>query len=886
MNRWTACVALAGALVSCRSDVTPPVSLSIGEVSRLAAQGVSREVELRGVVTYFDRTLGIVYVQDDSGAQAFEVGNPGAPLVRGQTVVLSGEIESQAPFHLRHVRVTVLGRTEVQPKVRAVDFATLIERKAEAEWVYVYATVRAVERHGDSAVLDLDDGPVHGRALIDVFGDPNYPDLTGARVRLGGTSLIRAHMQRLAKAVDLIVPSLQDVRIEQDGPVAPPSPSDPTLPLLTTAAAVRALSSTEAGRGYPIHLNAVVTFNDPEQALLFVQDQTAGIYVEAWRHIHPLHAGDRVEIEGRSAAGSFAPIVEQPRVRFVTHERTPPARHVRPGQWLTGSEDGQWLEVEGIVRGIRFDRFGSLLRIADGAVRLTVEVPKPADPRQPDPMAAAPLLNARIRARGVCRSVLTADAQLAHVVLHSPDLQAIDVISPAPSVPFVHPLNTLLRFQPGVVEDWEHQVRAQGTVTYSRPGELYIQDDSGSVFVHSPQLPRLQIGDLVEAIGFAAAADYKPMLEDAQVRFVSHGRTPQPAAVSPEQIFSGQYDATLVTLDARLVDSVGGRDEQQLLMQAGPYLFTAVLPGPHVDVRPGSELRVSGVSALSTGDRAPQSFRLWLRTPADVVVLHRAPFWNPRRAAWAVAAMAVVIGLGTVWLVTLRRRVQAQAAVIWERVKRETELQERQRMARELHDTLEQNLSGIGFCLEAVDRALVSHPEIARRQLALAIDQVTAGADEVRRCVWALRTPSLETGGLAGALDEIGQQLARCGTRPIEVRASVSGRPRPFATSTENHLLRIGQEALTNAVRHGQAAHVGIELRYERDAFVLSVEDDGRGFDAQRPVLDGHFGLAGMRERADAMGAHLDLRSVPGRGTRVEITVPLEPLAHRLAEGA
>jgi signal transduction histidine kinase len=200
-------------------------------------------------------------------------------------------------------------------------------------------------------------------------------------------------------------------------------------------------------------------------------------------------------------------------------------------------------------------------------------------------------------------------------------------------------------------------------------------------------------------------------------------------------------------------------------------------------------------------------------------------------------------------------------------------------MARELHDTIEQHLAGIGFCLEAADRALPEHPALAQRHLSLAVDQVNAGADEVRRSVWELRTPSLEAGGLEGALDEAGQQLARCSARPIEVQTRAAGTLRPFSRVMENHLLRIGQEALTNAVRHGQASHVRIDLRYEPEAFVLSVVDDGRGFDPQKAAPEGHFGLAGMRERADAIGGRLAIRSAPGRGTRVEVTVPLARLA-------
>src|SRR5439155_27088804 len=117
--------------------------------------------------------------------------------------------------------------------------------------------------------------------------------------------------------------SLQEALVHDHA--APPTPrATPGLPTLTTADAVRRLSPSEAERAYPIHLQAVVTYNDPETRLLFVQDDTAGIYVEAWRHIHYVEPGDVVEIDGQSARGAFAPIVDGPRLHVVRHGPLPP----------------------------------------------------------------------------------------------------------------------------------------------------------------------------------------------------------------------------------------------------------------------------------------------------------------------------------------------------------------------------------------------------------------------------------------------------------------------------------------------------------------------------------------------------------------------------------
>jgi signal transduction histidine kinase len=394
-------------------------------------------------------------------------------------------------------------------------------------------------------------------------------------------------------------------------------------------------------------------------------------------------------------------------------------------------------------------------------------------------------------------------------------------------------------------------------------------------------MPLPALGDVVDAVGFAAAGEYKPVLQDAKLRRGRSGTPPPATAITPADGMSGRYDSRLVTLEAQLLDSVRGSDEQQhLLMRGGPYVFTAILPA-HVEIRPGSQLRLTGICAVGRGELSlPElTFRLLLRTPADVVVLRAASWWNTRNAAWVVITMIGVVGLSLAWVKTLRRRVRTQSAFIWQRVKRETEIRERQRIARDLHDTLEQNLAGIALTVQAAQRALPARSAVAvERHLAMALKEVYGGIDELQRAVWALREQSLETRGLASALDDIGKQLTNCSPSTIQVVTHVEGDPQPFPAAVENDLLRIGQEAITNALRHGKAGHIEVHLTYGPETFRLRVSDDGRGFDVDVPAPEGHFGLMGMRERAAAIGARLEVRSSTGRGTEIEVTLPLERL--------
>jgi signal transduction histidine kinase len=159
--------------------------------------------------------------------------------------------------------------------------------------------------------------------------------------------------------------------------------------------------------------------------------------------------------------------------------------------------------------------------------------------------------------------------------------------------------------------------------------------------------------------------------------------------------------------------------------------------------------------------------------------------------------------------------------------------------------------------------------------LGRAIGRVGASIDEVRQVVWALRDESLDMRGLAASLREIGRQLASCHSESLDVDVAVEGNAHPFLVPIENNLLRIGQEALTNAVKHGKPSRIDVRLRYDHTTFSMRVRDDGLGFDMACLPPPGHFGLAGMRERAAEIGARLELRSRVNGGTEVQVTVDL-----------
>jgi signal transduction histidine kinase len=207
-------------------------------------------------------------------------------------------------------------------------------------------------------------------------------------------------------------------------------------------------------------------------------------------------------------------------------------------------------------------------------------------------------------------------------------------------------------------------------------------------------------------------------------------------------------------------------------------------------------------------------------------------------------------------------------------------LDERQRIAREIHDTLAQGLTGIITQLEAAERG-AGRPEQWRRHLDQAQALARDSLGEARRSVQALRPEPLEEATLPDALDELARRWSQ--TEAVELSFATTGEPRPLLAEVEATLFRVAQEALTNVAKHAGASKVGLTLSYTDQAVLLDVRDDGVGFAPRRRDgngrRDGHgFGLDGMCQRLRRVAGSLAVESAPGDGTAVSASVPAIPV--------
>jgi signal transduction histidine kinase/ligand-binding sensor domain-containing protein len=302
-------------------------------------------------------------------------------------------------------------------------------------------------------------------------------------------------------------------------------------------------------------------------------------------------------------------------------------------------------------------------------------------------------------------------------------------------------------------------------------------------------------------------------------------------------------------------------------------LFRYQLQGFDKNWLDAGNTRTASYTNLSPGDYtfhviARNGDGVWNRDGA-LMALHLEPRFYQ---TWWFAAL-MLLPLGGAGYGIYRWRLTSVEAQLESRF--EAVLQERNRIAREIHDTLAQGFAGISVQLEMVARKLEVSAASARQHLDQARMLVRSSLAEARRSIWELRSQSAEIEDLASRLSKMAAQMGGVGQPKIAVQ--VRGTFRPLPPRTEDELLRIAQEAVTNAIKHAEASEINVELAFDAKLLRMTVADDGRGFlpTGQTTGVNGHFGLQGMRERAEGIDAKLKLDTAPGTGTRLSVEVPV-----------
>jgi signal transduction histidine kinase len=392
-------------------------------------------------------------------------------------------------------------------------------------------------------------------------------------------------------------------------------------------------------------------------------------------------------------------------------------------------------------------------------------------------------------------------------------------------------------------------------------------------------------GDVVELAGFPAMAEGLAVLKHAQTRLVRSASPPAPARPAMETLLAGDHNSDLVRVRARLVDwTLAGRTATLTFQSADQYFKGLLTVPPEVPPKlPGrdSVVDVTGICVVSGLDDVwfykPSGFMMLLAGPEDLALVQAPPWWTPHRL-WSALAIAVIVLLAVVgWVAALRRQVERKRAIIEQQARHAAALEERNRIARDLHDTLEQGLTGLSLQMKAMETDLDGAPHLVRSRLQFARQMLRQSRALAHNAIREMRTDARPSriDGLVAGLRRVADSWNHSGALTVDVR--ILGLSRPLPPRLEHHLLGIGTEAVTNAVKHGRADAILVEIDFRSAEVAVRIRDNGSGFDPTRCLEPGNgcFGLLGMRERAREVCGEIRIRSRPGEGAEVRVSVPV-----------
>lgn len=641
---------------------------------------------------------------------------------------------------------------------------------------------------------------------------------------------------------------------------------------LRTALEVRSLEFATAEAGLDVDLTGVVIYADPPGTIL-VQDETAGTFFQLKGRVPP-RLGDVVRVRGITYPGLYLPGIKDCEFEVLEHRGLPAAHPARFEDLTSGRFHYQRVAVEGIVRNVFPDEEdASVARVALGAQIIDVQVREPPSNRS--------LVDSRVRISGLAAGHINSRRQLVDPYLRCSDWSEFEFLSKAPALEDAPVVSTeqLLTFD--VEGQGGHRLRIGGEVLAIFPGgELYIRDEASAVRVRLQEEDiELQIGDRIEVIGFPEMAKFSASVVDAILLDRGPGPLPVPVKSQMGDLLDGESDGQLVSVEATITDSYRSAFGHALVLQDGEKTLHAEVPSLSGPLEPGSLIRVTGICRVETlldGDyrTSPASVSLRLRSGRDVEVLSAPDWWTAERLALGSMILLAAVLLGGLWIASLRGQVIRQTDALRGRIENEAALEERHRIAREFHDTLEQELAGLSLRLDAA-AARVSDDKLGgvikgSRSL------VTRIQTETRNLVSDLREVPGQSGSIANALRELADG------HPDEVtpsvRADASAEIPDLPSHVVHHLKRIAQEAIANVIKHAGATSVVLDAKVAEDCLVMSIADDGTGFDAATEThgKSGHFGCMGIRERCRKIGAQVEWGSDTGKGTVVRVNMPMK----------
>jgi len=522
----------------------------------------------------------------------------------------------------------------------------------------------------------------------------------------------------------------------------------------------------------------------------------------------------------------------------------------------------------------------------------TITVVGPSSSISPDRLRQ--VIDAEIRVEGLCLNhALGARRQLG-MTIYLPDRGGLHILHPAPADPFALPDVPDGALSPAQIRKLGKR-RVCGCVLAVWSGaRALLRTASGQLVGLSFRTTPPANGSAIEAVGHAETDLYRINLARAEWQPLDRP-LPQPPPETVETVMAAdilrdthgnptvetRYQGRAIRIEGIVISLPRADDRLRLVQMANGDLTIPVditsAPSQLAKLETGCRIRVDGICILNTENWQPNAgfphtdgFTIVPRSEDDLVILARPPWWTTQRLLVLIGILvAALIGIAT-WnrilnrLIERRGRELARERSAHERA--ELKLEERMRLAVELHDTIAQDPTGITLQAEAAQYA--EKPDAART-LAKMADALSGCRERLRDCIWDLRSRSLEEPTFEAAVRRT--LTPHLDTTELILDNTVARRH--FSDNSLHQILSVLRELTTNAIRHGKATRISISCHMDNERVSLIVLDNGLGFDtaAHPGSPHGHFGLQGVAERIHKLEGSLSIESTVGHGTTVRM---------------
>ena len=682
----------------------------------------------------------------------------------------------------------------------------------------------------------------------------------------------------------------------------------PMLAILTTAAELRQAVWERLSVGETFAITGTVTTamdkDNPDHTAYAIMDTSGCTYAKSTDKI-PLDAGSIVAMRGHIGIDKYNwqhAFIDSAEV--LGKGDAPKPMPITAAQLSDVSMDSRFVSMNGIVTGIVTDEIDPhwkfvLFRSDLGPFVAAVIAEK-------EPLER--LVGAKVTAMGVANVLPYVGRRkfmIPQLLVHSEN--EFSVVTPAPEDPFSAPK---IR-NAATIENLRHQSvaevasmglrRVDGRVLAVAAGRRILLRIEGGLLCGatlSDVLPP-QCGDAVAVAGFPETDLFKlnlsravwrllPPEESTLMKLAEEDTAPTLLADDFDMdIVLRDQSGSLVTLRGIVVESPSDETSANttMILSCGgrvvPVDFWSCQVAVH-GLPLGSEIEVTGVVLVNTENWNPldpfpriSGFTLVPRSDGDVRVIRTPSWWTARRLAFVVAALFALIVFFSIYnrilAAVVKRRSRQLLKSEVAKIESDLRIDERTRLATEIHDAISQTLTGVSFQIDAAAKTLPTDTNASARFLAIARRTLLSCREELRRCIWDLRSNTLGMDDFSEAVEK----TVRQGTGDSNVSVRFAIRREQLSDSTAHAILCIVRELAVNAARHGKARNIKIAGTLDNDGIKLSVADDGCGFDsAARPgPAEGHFGLQGVKERLSAIGGAMRIESSLGKGAKVTVEI-------------